>query len=39
MIAERSFWIGCYPGLDTRALDHVIECFADWRRSASRRAA
>ena len=39
LIAERSFWIGCYPGLDRAALDHVVQCFADWRRSAVRRAA
>jgi CDP-4-dehydro-6-deoxyglucose reductase, E1 len=25
MVAERTFWIGCYPGLTEAHLDHVVE--------------
>ena len=40
LIAERSFWIGCYPGLDRPALEHVAEAFAAFRsRGAVARAA
>ncbi|HVG68285.1 MAG TPA: DegT/DnrJ/EryC1/StrS family aminotransferase [Gaiellales bacterium] len=39
LIAERSFWVGCYPGLGPAALDHVAACFDEWRRSGARRAA
>ena len=39
LIAERSFWIGCYPGLERAALDHVAGCFDEWRRAGARRAA
>jgi CDP-4-dehydro-6-deoxyglucose reductase, E1 len=39
LIADRSFWVGCYPGLDPAALDHVAACFDEWRRSGGRRAA
>ncbi len=39
LIAERSFWIGCYPGLGREALDHVVDCLDAWRRSHARRAA
>ncbi len=40
LIAERSFWIGCYPGLHRPALEHVAEAFAAFRsRGAVARAA
>ena len=39
LIAERSFWVGCYPGLGPAAFDHVAACFDEWRRSGARRAA
>ncbi|HEY3765600.1 MAG TPA: lipopolysaccharide biosynthesis protein RfbH [Gaiellales bacterium] len=39
LIAERSFWIGCYPGLGREALDHVVDCLDAWRRTHARRAA
>jgi CDP-6-deoxy-D-xylo-4-hexulose-3-dehydrase len=39
VIAERSFWVGCYPGLERAALDHVVHCFDEWRRRGARRAA
>ena len=40
LIAERSFWIGCYPGLDRPALEYVAEAFAAFRsRGAVARAA
>ena len=38
LVAERSFWIGCYPGLDEAALAHTVDTFAAFRR-AGRRAA
>ncbi len=25
LVAERTFWIGCHPGLSDRMLDHVVE--------------
>jgi dTDP-4-amino-4,6-dideoxygalactose transaminase len=25
MVAERTFWIGCWPGLEEAHLDHVAE--------------
>ena len=39
LIAERSFWIGCYPGLDRAALEHVADTFHEFRRPALRTAA
>jgi CDP-6-deoxy-D-xylo-4-hexulose-3-dehydrase len=38
-IAERSFWIGCYPGLDRAALEHVADAFAAFRAGDVARAA
>ena len=39
LIAERSFWIGCYPGLDQAALEYVADTFAAFRAGAAARAA
>jgi CDP-6-deoxy-D-xylo-4-hexulose-3-dehydrase len=39
LIAEQSFWVGCYPGLEPAALDYVAACFDEWRRTGARRAA
>ena len=39
LIAERSFWIGCYPGLDQAALEYVADAFAAFRAGAAARAA
>jgi CDP-6-deoxy-D-xylo-4-hexulose-3-dehydrase len=39
LIAERSFWIGCYPGLDQAALEYVADVFAAFRAGAAARAA
>jgi CDP-6-deoxy-D-xylo-4-hexulose-3-dehydrase len=39
VIADRAFWIGCYPGLDQAALDHVAESFDGFARTGARRAA
>ena len=39
LIAERSLWIGCYPGLDRAALEYVAETFAAFRSGAVMRAA
>jgi CDP-6-deoxy-D-xylo-4-hexulose-3-dehydrase len=39
LVAERSFWIGCYPGLDRAALEYVTETFAAFRSGAVARAA
>jgi CDP-6-deoxy-D-xylo-4-hexulose-3-dehydrase len=33
MIAERTFWIGCYPGLDEAHLEYVAAAFAEWARA------
>jgi CDP-4-dehydro-6-deoxyglucose reductase, E1 len=38
-IAERSFWIGCYPGLDGAALEYVADAFAAFRAQGVARAA
>jgi CDP-6-deoxy-D-xylo-4-hexulose-3-dehydrase len=32
LVAERTFWIGCYPGLGERRLERVAAAFAEWRR-------
>jgi CDP-6-deoxy-D-xylo-4-hexulose-3-dehydrase len=39
LVANGSFWIGCYPGLDSAAIEYVAETFDDWRASGARRAA
>jgi CDP-4-dehydro-6-deoxyglucose reductase, E1 len=39
MVADRSFWIGCYPGLDRPALEYVAETFAAFRSGAAALAA
>ncbi len=39
VVANHSFWIGCYPGLDHTALEYVAETLLAWRRTARRRAA
>ena len=39
VVAERSFWIGCYPGIDEARIDHVHAAFGAFRRSCSRAAA
>jgi CDP-6-deoxy-D-xylo-4-hexulose-3-dehydrase len=39
LIAERSFWIGCYPGLDRAALEYVADTFAAFRAGSAARAA
>jgi CDP-6-deoxy-D-xylo-4-hexulose-3-dehydrase len=38
-IAERSFWIGCYPGLDAERLEWIASCFDAFRKGGSRRLA
>jgi len=45
LVAERSLWIGCYPGLTTPMLDYVVETIRDFvahpvraRRRGERRA-
>ncbi len=35
LIAEGSFWIGCYPGVDRAALEYVAETFAAFRQAGS----
>lgn len=32
IIAERSFWIGCWPGISKPMLDYVVESFYDYFR-------
>jgi CDP-6-deoxy-D-xylo-4-hexulose-3-dehydrase len=39
LVAEGSFWIGCYPGLHRPHLEYVADCFAEWHRTAGRKAA
>lgn len=39
MIAERTFWIGCYPGLDETHLEYAATRLCDFHRTASRHAA
>lgn len=38
LIAERTFWIGCYPGLEEAHLEYAAACFRRFR-SRARRAA
>ncbi|HLK42146.1 MAG TPA: DegT/DnrJ/EryC1/StrS family aminotransferase, partial [Thermoleophilia bacterium] len=39
LIADRAFWIGCYPGMNERHVEHVVESFAAFRRDRLARAA
>jgi len=39
LIADRAFWIGCYPGMNERHVEHVVESFAAFRRARLARAA
>ena len=39
LIADRSFWIGCYPGLTDAMIDHVVATFDSFRLGAVTRAA
>jgi CDP-4-dehydro-6-deoxyglucose reductase, E1 len=34
LIAERTFWVGCYPGLDAAHLDHIAEQLQRFRLAA-----
>lgn len=34
LIAERTFWVGCYPGLDAAHIDHVAEQLHRFRATA-----
>jgi CDP-6-deoxy-D-xylo-4-hexulose-3-dehydrase len=38
-IAERTFWIGCYPGLNEAHLDYVAQRLFAFQRAAGRRSA
>lgn len=38
LVADGSFWIGCYPGLDAAALEHVAATFRSWRLRGRRAA-
>jgi CDP-6-deoxy-D-xylo-4-hexulose-3-dehydrase len=38
MVAERTFWIGCYPGLTEPHLDHVVETMQRFDTTRSRPA-
>jgi CDP-6-deoxy-D-xylo-4-hexulose-3-dehydrase len=37
-IVARSFWVGCYPGLERASLEHVVEAFAQFHRGRRRAA-
>src|SRR5262249_5773375 len=39
LIADRSFWIGCYPGLTDAMIDHAVGTFDSFRSGAVARAA
>ena len=34
LIAQRTFWVGCYPGLDEAHLDHTVEQLQRFRSAA-----
>jgi CDP-6-deoxy-D-xylo-4-hexulose-3-dehydrase len=36
LVAERSFWIGCFPGLTREHLDYVLASFAEWHERGRR---
>ena len=38
LIAERSFWIGCYPGIGPDRIEHVLSSFDRFRRRLRRAA-
>jgi dTDP-4-amino-4,6-dideoxygalactose transaminase len=38
-IADGSFWIGCYPGIERAHIDHVAASFDQFHRGRGRRAA
>jgi CDP-6-deoxy-D-xylo-4-hexulose-3-dehydrase len=38
-IADGSFWIGCYPGIEPAHIDHVAASFEEFHRGHARRAA
>jgi CDP-6-deoxy-D-xylo-4-hexulose-3-dehydrase len=38
-IADGSFWIGCYPGIEQAHVDHVAASFDEFHRGRARRAA
>jgi CDP-4-dehydro-6-deoxyglucose reductase, E1 len=39
LIADGSFWIGCYPGIGAAEREHVAACFGEFHSTRIRRAA
>ena len=39
LIADGSFWIGCYPGIERAHVEHVAASVGEFHRGHARRAA
>jgi CDP-6-deoxy-D-xylo-4-hexulose-3-dehydrase len=38
LVAQNTFWIGCWPGLGEAHLDHVVGCLESFHRASARAA-
>jgi CDP-6-deoxy-D-xylo-4-hexulose-3-dehydrase len=38
LVAQNTFWIGCWPGLDEAHLDHTVGCLESFHRASARAA-